>query len=151
MRSWVNTWMTIAKVMKQRSKCVNAQVGAVIVGSDERIVATGYNGPPAGYSRDDQMRCSEFCDRPTSSNPCPMYSDCTSVHAEINAIAYADRSRMEGGTIYVTNTPCWSCAKVIANSGIKHIVFEKDKERDFERTRFLLEKCGIRVTEYVGS
>jgi deoxycytidylate deaminase len=78
------------------------------------------------------------------------YDDCVSIHAEMNAIAYADRSSMEGGTMYVTSTVCWSCAKVIANSGIRNVVMVGDPEhnyshRNIDRTIEFLKSCGIGV------
>lgn len=46
------------------------------------------------------------------------YSNCISNHAEVNALLYADRSKIEGGTMYITDAPCVGCLKVLANSGL---------------------------------
>lgn len=51
------------------------------------------------------------------------YENCISNHAEVNALLHADRSKVEGGTLYVTDEPCIGCCKVIANSGIEWIVY----------------------------
>jgi dCMP deaminase len=47
------------------------------------------------------------------------------IHAEANAIIQAAThgTRIEGGSIYVTASPCWSCFKMIANAGIQRIVY----------------------------
>ena len=47
------------------------------------------------------------------------------VHAEANAIVQAARSgtSLEGAEIYVTASPCFSCFKLIANAGIRKILF----------------------------
>ena len=140
-RSWDSTWLDIASVMSARARCTRAGVGAVVVGVDNRIVSTGYNGPPAGL--DVEGDCSNFCPRSITSQPSPDYADCVTVHAELNAIAYADRSRMQDGTIYITATPCWSCAKVIANSGIKRVVFINDRDRGTQDTVEFLHSCGL--------
>jgi dCMP deaminase len=63
------------------------------------------------------------------------------IHAEANAIIQAAThgTRIEEGSIYVTASPCWSCFKMIANAGIKRIVygeFYRD-ERIFEVARDL--------------
>jgi dCMP deaminase len=47
------------------------------------------------------------------------------IHAEANAIIQAARHgvRIEAGTIYVTASPCWGCFRMIANAGLKKIVY----------------------------
>lgn len=47
------------------------------------------------------------------------------IHAEQNAIIQAARTgvTIDGGMIYVTASPCWSCFKCIANAGLRRIVF----------------------------
>lgn len=68
--SWDTTWLHIAILMARRSKCVRDQVGAVIVDASNRIVATGYNGPPAGFDpigvdgeSIGDLDCSHWCTR----------------------------------------------------------------------------------------
>ena len=53
--------------MAQRSLCVRAQVGAVIVDARNRIVETGYNGPPRGFQHDDQP-CTQWCPRASAAS-----------------------------------------------------------------------------------
>jgi dCMP deaminase len=94
---------------------------------------------------DDWVRCG-FEKKFTGSSD---YSDCPSLHAEVNALLTSDRSRHERGTIYITSDPCWSCAKMIANSGLSFIVVEsrpdKARERNAETTYAFLENLGINV------
>jgi len=145
------TWMEVAKVIATRSKC-DIQVGAVIIGADGRIQATGYNGPPAGYScrGDDEQSCAMFCDRrlklPMAKDP--GYTDCPSNHAEMNALLYSDQARRKGGTMYITKLPCMACAKAIANSGIMRVIVPTGTEegRKLVGAEFLLQ-CGVRVEE----
>jgi dCMP deaminase len=96
-------------------------VGAVILDSNHRVVSTGYNGAPPGAKG-----CLEGgCPRGRlTEDQCAAYSsydNCISNHAEVNALLYADRSKVEGGTLYITDAPCFSCRKVIANSGLQHV------------------------------
>lgn len=46
------------------------------------------------------------------------YDNCISFHAEVNALLYSDRSRHEGGTIYITRRPCNWCTKLLCASGL---------------------------------
>lgn len=77
------------------------------------------------------------------------YSDCPSLHAEVNALLSSDRTRHEGGTIYVTSPPCWSCGKMIANSGLTTLVVEHDdlkfSERNANDTYLFMESVGITI------
>ena len=49
------------------------------------------------------------------------------IHAESNAILQAARNGVviDGGTMYVTSSPCWNCFKEIANSGIRRVVYSE--------------------------
>jgi dCMP deaminase len=48
------------------------------------------------------------------------------LHAEENAILYAVKngSTLEGATLYLTLSPCLSCARLIFSSGIKKVWFK---------------------------
>ena len=167
--NWDQTWMAVAVSMSKRSKCVNRQVGAVIVTKENRPMAVGYNGPPANWS-DGQERvtvkmqyfgniyseevvesnttCAEFCPRGGSSERGTTYSNCVSVHAEANALLFADRRDYQGGTIYVTNPCCWDCAKLVSNSGVSRVVVqmsEVDGHYDNDASLKLIRECGITV------
>ena len=65
------------------------------------------------------------------------------LHAEANAITKIARSgnSSDGSTLYVTDSPCLECAKLIIQSGIKRVVFSK-KYR-LEDGIHLLERAGI--------
>jgi dCMP deaminase len=146
-------FMRVAQQVTTRSLCDRDQVGAVIVDTQMRIVATGRNGPPAGFPHKNMM-CTAWCSRADKMGgdvePLSLdYSDCPSIHAEANALLSSDRSRHEGGTIYVTSDPCWSCGKMIANSGLLTIVVlshpGKAYARNAEQTYSFLESLGINV------
>src|SRR5262252_239329 len=112
--TWYATWMRVADIMAQRSLCVRAKVGAVIIDANNRIVATGYNGPPAGFPHEDAT-CPAWCTRGRKGpNEMTMqsYTDCPALHAEANALSVCDRSVREGGSIFVTGHICFSCAKM---------------------------------------
>lgn len=147
--TWDEIRLQMAVEIAKRSLCTRAKVGAIITGMDGRhIVGEGYNGPPAGWSHGSQP-CNVWCKRTTNLTPAPDYSDCTTIHAEANALLKSDYTKRLGGTIYVTSHPCWGCAKLIANSGLSRVVVQPDAahlHRDpMASYRFLLE-CGLDVT-----
>lgn len=121
--SWNQYFMEIAKVAKKRSTCLRRQVGAVIV-KDNRILATGYNGVPAGI-----RHCSEVgCLRESLNVPSgERHEICRGVHAEQNAILQAAYHGVAvfGSVLYCTASPCSICAKMIVNAGIKKVIFEE--------------------------
>lgn len=122
--SWHQYFMTITRQVAERSTCNRAKVGAVIV-RDKNILATGYNGAPAGMPHCIDVGCliyqSKTPDGDTEEN-------CfRTIHAEINAIAQAAKngSTIKDASIYITHTPCIHCLKVLVNTGIKNIYYEK--------------------------
>ncbi len=158
--NWDETWMAVATDMSKRSKCVNRQVGAVIVTKENRPMAVGYNGPPANFNtapsithfaseaQSTSSGCDGFCPRGGSSERGTSYSNCVSVHAEANALLFADRRDYEGGTIYVTNPCCWDCAKLVSNSGVARVVVkvsEVDAHYDNDSSLNFIRDCGIVV------
>lgn len=149
-QSWDETWMRVADSIAGRSKCTNRQVGAVVVDQSNRPVSVGYNGSPAGYKA--ASSCAAFCPRSKEANPyvdrSSSYANCVSVHAEANALLFADRRDYAGGTIYVTNPCCWECSKLVANSGVSRVVFRsgpEDAHADIDTPTKFLEACGLQV------
>jgi dCMP deaminase len=111
--SWDEYFMRIAEDVATRATCDRKHVGAVIV-RDKSILATGYNGSIRGLphcDEDGHLMEDGHCVR--------------TIHAEANAVIQAARNgvRIEGGTVYVTASPCWGCFKMIANAGLVRIVF----------------------------
>jgi deoxycytidylate deaminase len=198
--NWDEVWLRVAGQVAERSLCEGDRVGAVIASSTNRIVAVGYNNPPAGFDHQGRT-CVAWCDNqrresgyeynwesslvgksrlvtteftsetttlhveeglhehtyvfehddPTAADQIrhimhdcgyrPVFPGkkdsnvgCPTLHAEANALSVCDRSQREGGTIYVTSAPCFSCAKLITNSGLTRVVY-RDSERGRDRTR----------------
>jgi len=116
-------FINIAKEIASASKCVSKQVGAVIV-KDGRILSTGYNGTPPGYTN-----CTDHWDGEYTKDH-HEWSKTYEIHAEMNAIIWAAREgiSINGATIYVTLEPCSDCSKNIIASGIKRIVYDRSYE-----------------------
>jgi len=122
--SWDQYFMTITRQVADRSTCARAKVGAVIV-REKNILATGYNGAPAGLPHCTEVGCLIYESRTPSGE---IEENCfRTIHAEINAIAQAAKNgaSIRGGDIYITHTPCIHCFKVLINTGIRRILFEK--------------------------
>lgn len=145
--SFDEIYMELAENLAKRAHCVKAQVGAVLT-KDTRIISLGYNGPPAGTHNCDEVWPGVGCPR-DSKGSCSL-----ALHAEQNAILYAAKSNIsiEGSTLYVTLSPCISCARVIFTIGIKK-VFYKDSYADFKGLSSdegvdFLRKFGVEVIRY---
>ncbi len=112
--SWDEYFMAIARAVATRSTCSRRSVGALIV-RDKRILATGYNGAPAGLRHCDHTGGADMRD-----------GHCArSTHAEQNAIVQAARhgTPIGGSTVYCTSQPCLTCAKLLVNAGVRRVVF----------------------------
>ena len=110
---WHTYFMNIARQVATRSTCDRKHVGAVIV-RDRTILSTGYNGSIRGMPHCidvGHMMENDHC--------------VATIHAESNAILQAAKNgvMIDGGAIYVTASPCWSCFKQIANAGIRRICY----------------------------
>ena len=126
--SWDEYFMGIALLSAQRSKDPGTQVGACIVGDDNRILSVGYNGMPIGC--DDDLMPWDRAGDSTLDTKYPFVC-----HAELNAILNYAGSRLKGAKVYVSLFPCNECAKAIIQSGIKEIIYLSDKYADSESVR----------------
>jgi dCMP deaminase len=127
--SWDQYFTTITRQVAERSTCCRAKVGAVIV-RDKNILATGYNGAPAGLPHCTEVGCLVYETRTPSGE---MEENCyRTIHAEINAIAQAAKNgvSIRDADIYVTHTPCIHCLKVLINTGIRRVCYEREYKLD---------------------
>jgi len=119
--SWPEYFMAITRLVAKRSTCLRRSVGAVLV-KEKRILATGYNGAPAGLKHCEEVGCL----RENSSIPSGTRHElCRGLHAEQNVIiqaAYHGIS-INGAVLFCTNKPCAICSKMLINAGIQEIYF----------------------------
>lgn len=106
-------YLRMAKIWSENSYCARRQVGALIV-KDQMIISDGYNGTPAGFENvceDDHGVTKPYV-----------------LHAEANAITKIARSgnNSDGATLYVTDSPCIECAKLIIQAGIKRVIYGRE-------------------------
>lgn len=133
--------MAFAQTAALLAKCTRRKCGAAIFGADKRIVSTGRNGAAAGHPHctdgacprgrhyrdlDGYCACGEHFPCPDYVQPYEPYEKgrglCIAVHAEANAIIYADYHRLPGSTIYITDAPCHNCTLLIMAAGIREVV-----------------------------
>ncbi|WP_287127411.1 dCMP deaminase family protein [Candidatus Cyanaurora vandensis] len=135
--SWDEYFLSLAKLAATRSTCRAVAVGAVIV-KDRQVLATGYNGPPAGFAH-----CTELGHCYVGVPRCDSDQAFTSraAHAEMNAIAMAARKgiAVEGATMYTTLEPCLSCTKLILAAGLVQVFYEVGLSYDRARAAFVEE------------
>ena len=103
--SWDEYFMGVAKLAGMRSKDPGTQVGACIVGQDNKILSMGYNGFPIGCS-DDEFPWEREGDTLKTKYPYV-------THSELNAILNYRGGSLAGAKLYVTLFPCNECAKAI--------------------------------------
>ena len=119
--SWDEYFMKAAYLVSERSTCLRRKVGAVLV-KEKQILATGYNGAPTGITHCEVSGCLRARLKVPSGQ---RHEICQGLHAEQNVILQAARHgvSVKTSTLYITNTPCSICAKMIINAGIKEVIF----------------------------
>lgn len=134
-------FMDIAKRTAEQSTCLRRHVGAVIV-KDNHILSTGYNGAPSGAKHCDEKGCL----RQQLNVPSGQKQEiCNAVHAEQNAIIQAAKYgySINNSVIYVTDSPCNICGKMIVNAGIKEVIIDKDYAEQMAKDLF--DEVGVKV------
>jgi len=124
-------YMQTAYQFAQLSYAERRKVGCVIV-KDHQVISFGYNGMPHGFDN--------TCEDGNVTNPAVL-------HAESNAIMKVAKSTMScvGAELYTTTCPCFGCAKLIIQAGIK-MVYYTEEYRDMSGVD-LLETAGIEVKQ----
>ena len=100
--------MKFAILLSSRSTCERLNVGCIITSNDfQKVYSYGYNGNAKGFANK--------CD---SLEP----GKCGCIHAEANALikcSIADSQKV----IFLTQSPCKMCAKMIVNSGASRVYY----------------------------
>ena len=138
--SWNEYYMRIAQLVAERSTCLRRKVGAIAV-KEKRILATGYNGAPAGLPHCLDIGClREQLKIPSGQR----HELCRGLHAEQNVIIQAavHGVSISGSTIYCTTQPCLICTKMLINCGITAIYFAEGYPDDLAQK--MLQEAGIK-------
>ena len=157
-------YMQMAYQTAKLSYAQRRRVGCIIV-KDEQIVSYGYNGTPHGFDNQCEEIETRYYDNPDvaailedngwimpNDNSCTCHRYITKrevLHAESNAITKLAKSTMtsNGADLYTTTAPCFDCAKLIIQAGIKRVYYSEDY-RDMSGVE-LLNKSNIEVKEVI--
>lgn len=138
--------MRMAALVASKSKDRSTKVGAVIVGPDNELRSSGFNGYPRNVTDDTDGSH----DRPKRL--------LHTIHAEANAIVAAARVGIptKDCRIYVTHWPCAECSKLIIQAGIKEVIAPKPSDELYERWKesmdaglTMFREAGINARAYV--
>ncbi|WJH32992.1 cytidine/deoxycytidylate deaminase family protein [Paenibacillus aurantius] len=146
-KDWDTYFMDIAYMASTRSQCLRRHVGAVLV-QGKKLLGTAYNGAPMGVpdcyeagcmlAEDYEVRIENGQESVIKKQRC-----IRTIHAEQNLLLFTDRIDREGSSVYVTDQPCWTCANMLANSGVKEIVYHRPYPKDSEKVSLLMQTRGI--------
>lgn len=124
---WTSYFLEICKAVSLRADCTRRQVGAVIVRPDQTIVATGYNGSPAGGPSCLMGECprgrASVREIPPGSSYDTGAGACIALHAEQNAVLRASWDQMKDSTLYCTDKPCEDCLRMLAGTPLGRVVY----------------------------
>ncbi len=151
--SWDEYFSHLANLVGERGTCDRGQCGALVT-KDRRIVSTGYAGSPSGTAHCDEV--GHEMHTVTHEDGSVTKHCIRTTHAEQNAICQAARFgiALDGGTLYTKMAPCYACAKMIINAGIRRVVCSQDYQAS-ARSKEIFQEAGIefvlldsKVTEY---
>jgi len=133
-------YIALAHSIAERSTCVRAKVGAVLV-KDDRILSTGFNGAPKHLTHCTQESC------------VVVHAHCIRcVHAETNALLFADR--VQGTIFYITHAPCLFCCQHLINAGVSMVYFDQNYNDDritslgYVNQQAYLEAAGVQCRRH---
>lgn len=145
-------------LLGERSTCDRGKPACIIT-KDDRTLSIGYAGSPPGLPHCDdvghmyELRIPAHFEVSVENDISHYYNTeggnehCTrTVHAEANAIAWSARKgiAIEGGTAYVSMTPCRDCAKLLITAGIKRVVAKKDYHAS-AHSKEMFELAGVEL------
>lgn len=130
------TYMRMALDFSNLSHAVRKKVGALVV-TPENVVLCSYNGTPSGWDNaceyEEMELAPQLFGEPSKGfiKTGNLITHDHVIHAELNSILHAARQgvSVKGATMYITLSPCARCAAMIAQAGIKRVVyFEKYRD-----------------------
>ncbi|WP_442603664.1 deoxycytidylate deaminase [Paenibacillus sp. KN14-4R] len=141
-KDWDTYFMDIAYMASTRSRCDRRHVGAVLV-KGKKLLGTAYNGAPMGVPDCSEAGCmlvEEYELKIVDSKEEMIRKErcIRTIHAEQNLLLFTDMHNREGATVYVTDQPCWTCANMLANSGVKEIVYDRAYPKDSSKVSELM-------------
>ena len=142
----LDTVRELLTVYEHRSTCVRLQVAAVLT-RNGRVIATGWNGVPHGVCHCEDHFAGETEEYILEHHN--KFSTDNEIHAECNCLSFAARHGIatEGAELASTFSPCLPCAKQVVASGISHVYYKQEYDRDMGAGLALLHKAGVKTTQ----
>lgn len=138
-------FMNLAFHVATRGSCARRKVGCILVDERKHILATGYNGRPAGFDECLEFPC-EGADAPSGEG----LNKCEAVHAEANALLQCpDVHKIT--TAYVTASPCIECTKLLLNTSCETIIFAEEYPHRASQRLWLLGDRRWIQSKYISS
>lgn len=169
-KDWDKYFLRICDNVAENSKCLSRKVGAILV-RENRVLCTGYNGPPSGvphcderYVSDgklkDELEKKKITITKESLNVCPRRTLglpsgtglewCIAGHGERNVLITAARFGIptNGAKLYMNcGIPCTPCMIEIINAGIEEIIVTKESYYDL-MSEWVLKNSSLRYRVY---
>ena len=110
-------FLKMALLTAQRGTCLRRKVGCILINEKKHVIATGYNGNPAG-----QKHCIDYPCKGATAKSGSDLELCEAIHAEQNALLQC-KNVYEINKVYCTVSPCIHCIKLLLNTSAQHIIF----------------------------
>ena len=110
-------FLKMAKLVSERGTCARRKVGCVFVNKRNHVIATGYNGNPAGFTHCIDDPC-EGADSKSGTD----LDKCKAIHAEQNALLQC-KNVYDIDRVYTTLEPCIHCVKLLLNTTANQIIY----------------------------
>lgn len=138
---YMNLCIEISKIF---STCAKRKYSAILVDDLGHVVGMGYNGGASGLKHCEDGGCPRYLENSPNGS---IYDNCIAVHAEANALLHSDYSARPK-KMYVNGPPCFSCAKLIANSTVETVYYISDTSySNWYEVKEFLEKCSVKTIE----
>ncbi len=140
--TWDEYFVDITKKVSERSTCDRGHAACVIV-KENRLLTTGYAGSPKGMPHCDDV--GHLLRKQYDEASGQVTTHCLrTIHAEQNAITQAAKFgiSLTDSTAYITMTPCFACAKMLVQIGVKRVVAIKNYH-DSKDTLDLFKQSGV--------
>ena len=136
---YMNLCIEISKIF---STCAKRKYSAILVDDLGHVVGMGYNGGASGLKHCEDGGCPRYLENSPNGS---IYDNCIAVHAEANALLHSDYSARPK-KMYVNGPPCFSCAKLIANSTVETVYYISDTSySNCCEFREFLKKCSVKT------
>ena len=139
LKKWDLRFLEMARNAASWSKDPSTKVGAVIVDDDKRVISVGYNGFPKGVTDDERLNDRE-----------EKYK--MIVHAERNALLFANKDVRNCNLFTYPFMPCSVCAGMIIQAGIKRVVTVRNNnsrwQKDFAVSCQMFKESEVDLIQY---